>query len=236
MTPRLRCTTHPDLVALTSWYNAYHDLVRGGQYIWVIDDMHRKYGPIVRTRPDTIHVNDPTFVEQLYSQSPKRRRERHWTILSTLRAPGSILATKDHDHHHRRRAVLNPFFSSQNVRRLSPVINETLVSLLRRMEGWARAGEPVTLNRAYRAATKDVIQSCALGEGDMCLDMEDCNAGFFDVLTPQRVCHLGTHVHWLAVLMANLPPALMMTLIPRVAVFARFMIVSLPSLCPSLSC
>ncbi|KAH6886986.1 cytochrome P450 [Thelonectria olida] len=214
----------PKIAALTTWYNGYHDLVRGGQYVWVIEEMHQKYGPIVRTRPDTLHVNDPAFMEQLYSQSPKRRRERYRTILQTLQAPGSILATKDHDHHRRRRAVLNPYFSSQNVRRLSPVINDTLENLLRRMEGWAKAGEPVTMNRAYRAATKDVIQSYALGEGDKCLDMEDCNAAFFDVITPQRVCHLGTHVYWLAVLMANLPPALMIALLPRVGVFARFMI------------
>jgi hypothetical protein len=34
----------PKLAALTSWYNAYHDLVRGGQYVWVVEEMHRKYG------------------------------------------------------------------------------------------------------------------------------------------------------------------------------------------------
>ncbi|KAI5460880.1 cytochrome P450 [Mariannaea sp. PMI_226] len=213
----------PKLAALTSWYNGYYDLVSGGQYIWEIDEMHRKYGPIVRTRPDALHVNDPAFIDTLYSQSPKHRRERYWTVLQTVQAPGSILATQDHDLHRRRRAVLNPYFSSQNVRRLSPVINDTLSNLLRRMEGWARTGEVATLNRAYRAATKDVIQSYAFGEGEKCLDMEDCNAAFFDILTPQRVCHLGTHVYWLAVIMANLPPEIMTVIIPRVAVFARFM-------------
>ncbi|KAF4987439.1 hypothetical protein FDECE_15429 [Fusarium decemcellulare] len=214
----------PKIAALTPWYNGYHDLVNGGQYIWVIEEMHRKYGPIVRTRPDTIHVNDPAFIETLYSQSPKHRRERHHTILQTMQAPGSILATKDHDLHRRRRAVLNPYFSSQNVRRLSPVIDSTLKNLLRRMEGWAKTGEPAAMNRAYRAATKDVIQAYCFGDGERCLDMEDCNAAFFDIITPQRVCHLGTHVYWLAVLMANLPPVIMTTLLPRVGVFATFMI------------
>ncbi|KAM5357937.1 hypothetical protein ACJZ2D_015753 [Fusarium nematophilum] len=214
----------PKIAALTTWYNAYHDIVRGGQYVWVVEEMHRKYGPIVRTRPDSLHVNDPAFIDKLYSQSPKHRRERYRTFLQTLQADGSILATKDHDLHRRRRAVLNPYFSSQNVRRLSPVINETLSNLLRRMEGWSKDGRPVTLNRAYRAATKDVIQSYAFGEGEKCLDMEDCNAAFFDVITPQRICHLGTHVFWLAKLMANLPPALMTAILPRVGVFASFVV------------
>ena len=221
----------PRIAALTTWYNAYHDLVRGGQYVWVVEDMHRKYGPIVRIRPDVLHVNDPNFIDTLYSQSPKQRRERYRTILQTLQADGSMLATKDHDLHRRRRAALNPYFSQQSVRKLEPIINDTLASLWRRMDGWARAGAPVEMNIAFRAATKDIIQRYALGDGsEKCLEMEDCNESFFAPMKPHPVVHLGTHVFWLAYVMANLPPAIMIALVPRVGVFARFMQVSNQSL------
>lgn len=50
-------------IALTSLYCAYHDIIRGGQYVWVIEAMHQKYGPVVRIRPDVVHVNDPSFIE-----------------------------------------------------------------------------------------------------------------------------------------------------------------------------
>ena len=210
-------------LALTSWYNGYHDIIRGGQYVWVIEDMHKKYGPVVRTRPDAVHVNDPYFIEELYSQSPKRRRERFHTIIKTLLAPGSILSTQDHDLHRHRRAALNPYFSRQNVRRLEPVINGTLENLFRRMSGWAKDGHPVRMNVAFRAATKDVIVEYAFGGGEKCLDMSDCNGAFFDVMAPQRLTHLGTHVYWFFKLMAGLPPAIMTVLVPKVGVFARFM-------------
>lgn len=153
--------------------------------MWVVQEMHRKYGPIVRVRPDVIHVNDPACIETIYSASPKHRRERHATVLNMMEAQGSVLATKDHAQHRRRRAVLNPYFSPANVRRLEPVINETLSDLLHRMEGWAREGRPVHMNNAYRAATKDIIQAYAFGGGQKCLDMDDCNAAFFDVMIPQ---------------------------------------------------
>ncbi|KAK7754831.1 hypothetical protein SLS62_003145 [Diatrype stigma] len=229
----------PKLAALATWYSAYHDLVRGGQYVWVIEAAHRRYGPVVRIRPDLLHVDDPAFAEAMYMQSPRQRRERYRTVLQIMQAPGSILATRDHDLHRRRRAVLAPFFSQQNVRRLvEPVVNDTLANLLRRMEGWGCREEGcskpvvVQLNRPFRAATADIINAYALGTTSgghgggatmRCLDMEDCNASFFDVMTPQRVVHLGTHVYWLAVLMASLPPSIMTTLFPRIGVFATFM-------------
>ena len=143
--------------------------------------------------------------------------------MNGIQAPGSILATKDHELHRKRRAVLNPYFSKQSVRRLEPTINQTLSNLLNRMDEWARRGAPVPMNIAYRAATKDIIQAYAFGEGTKCLEMEDCNAAFFDVITPQRVVHLGTYLYYLAVFLANLPPAIMTVLLPRVGVFATFM-------------
>ncbi|KAI0143997.1 cytochrome P450 [Hypoxylon sp. NC0597] len=212
----------PKLAALTTWYNAYYDLWQRGQYIWVVEEMHRKYGPIVRIRPDVVHINDPAFIEKLYSQSPKQRRERYWTMLQTLLAPGSILATQDHDLHRKRRAVLNPFFSQQNVRRLEPIINDTLANLFYRMDRWASTGAPVRMNVAFRAATKDIIQAYAFGEGDKCLDKEDCNTAFFDIMAPSPLAHIGTHFYWLATFLSNVPPKIMTALVPRIGAFSSF--------------
>ncbi|KAK2765686.1 cytochrome p450 [Colletotrichum kahawae] len=200
----------PKIAALTSWYAAYHDIWRGGQYVWIVEEMHRQYGPVVRTMPDVVHVNDPSFVDKLYpAQSPRARRERAETVLGFFGQTLSVLPTRDHDLHRRRRAVLSRFFSKENVRRLAPIINETLGDLLRRMEGWSRTDEPINFNPASRAATKDVIQSYALGEGEKCLSMEDCNAAFFEVLTPGRMTHFSVHFHTIAMAFQSLPPRIL---------------------------
>ncbi|KAI1389790.1 cytochrome P450 [Hypoxylon trugodes] len=212
----------PKIAALTTWYNAYYDLWKKGQYVWVVEDMHRKYGPIVRIRPDVVHINDPSFIEKIYSQSPKQRRERYQTILKTLQAAGSILATQDHDLHRKRRAVLNPLFSQQNVRRLEPVINDALANLFYRMDGWAKTGTPLRMNVAFRAATKDIIQAYAFGEGDKCLDKEDFNTEFFDIMAPSALAHVGTHFYWLATFLTNIPPKIMISLVPKIGLFSRF--------------
>ncbi|KAF4845946.1 Cytochrome P450 monooxygenase orf6 [Colletotrichum siamense] len=213
----------PKIAALTSWYAAYHDIWRGGQYVWVVEEMHRQYGPVVRTMPDVVHVNDPSFVDKLYpAQSPRARRERAETVLGFFGQTFSVLPTRDHDLHRRRRAVLSRFFSKENVRRLAPIINETLGDLLRRMEGWSRTDEPIDFNPASRAATKDVIQSYALGEGEKRFLMEDCNAAFFEALTPGRMTHFSVHFHTIAMAFQSLPPRILVILAPYIQAFVAF--------------
>lgn len=34
----------PKLAALTLWYEFYHDVIRGGQYVFKIDELHEQYG------------------------------------------------------------------------------------------------------------------------------------------------------------------------------------------------
>lgn len=192
--------------------------------------MHRKYGPVVRIMPDVVHVNDPSFIDQLYSQSPTLRRERAHTVLNMFIKQLSVLPTRDHHLHRQRRSVLSRFFSQRSVRQLTPVINDTLSDLLRRMEGWAKDGKPITISQAYRAATKDVIQAYAFGEGRKYLDMEDCNAPFFNTISTERMAHFSVHFNWLMLALQNFPPAIITALNPNILGFIDFINVCVHSL------
>jgi hypothetical protein len=48
-------------------YQFWHDVVRRGQYIWIVQDMHAKYGPIIRINPYELHISDSAFYESLYA-------------------------------------------------------------------------------------------------------------------------------------------------------------------------
>jgi hypothetical protein len=37
----------PKLAALTSWYEFYYDVIRGGQFVWHIQELHDQYGKII---------------------------------------------------------------------------------------------------------------------------------------------------------------------------------------------
>ncbi|CAK7200919.1 hypothetical protein SEUCBS139899_003619 [Sporothrix eucalyptigena] len=218
----------PKLAAITTWYCAYFDVYLGGQYLWAIRDMHAKYGPVVRIMPDVVHVNDPGFVDKLYTQSPRLRRERAPTVLKMFSKHYSMLPTKDHDLHRRRRAVLSRFFSHQNVRRLMPLFDETLSNLLGRLERCAKetdhdgSPKPVSLNPYFKATTKDIIQSYAFGGGSMCLEMEDLNEPFFEVLDSGRMAPISVHFNSLTTAMQSLPPAILTRLVPSVLAIIVF--------------
>lgn len=201
----------------------YHDLIRGGKYTFVVEEMHRKYGPVVRIMPDVLHVNDPAFVDKLYTQSPAIRRERAWTMLQLFVSHQSSLATRDHDLHRHRRAVISRFFSQANVRRLTPVIDRVLQNLLRRLDGFAKTGEVVKVQSYMQAATKDVIQSYALGEGRQCLDMEDMNAPFFALIGPGRGTHVTVHLHFVMEILNSLPPSIVTYLDEKVQHYILFL-------------
>jgi cytochrome P450 len=190
--------------------------------------MHQHYGPVVRIMPNILHVNDPSFVDILYTQSPLQKRERGQTVLNMFTDHLSMLPTRDHDLHRRRRAILGRFFSQQRVRQLAPIIERTLSDLFRRLESWHDTDGPFSLNAAYKAATKDVIQAYALGEGDKCLLKDDFNAAFFATMAAGPLTHISVHFHWVPAFMTKLPASVITSMSPHVLAFIHFVEVPLP--------
>lgn len=124
----------PRLAALTWLYEFYYDIVLGGQYTFQIVRLHERYGPVVRINPAEVHVGDPDFYPEVYA-SGTRRRDKWRFYTRQFGADDSALSTIEHDVHRARRAAVAPFFSTQSVRRLQPVLEERVDALLRRLQG-----------------------------------------------------------------------------------------------------
>lgn len=124
----------PRLAAFTWLYEFYYDIVLGGQYTFQIVRLHERYGPIVRINPAEVHVGDPDFYPEVYASGTRRRNK--WRFYTRqFGADDSALSTIDHDVHRARRAAVAPFFSTQSVRRLQPVLEERVDALLHRLRG-----------------------------------------------------------------------------------------------------
>lgn len=53
----IRRVPGPKLAAATRWYEFYYEVILKGQYTFHIQDLHKKYGPIVRVTPEEVHVS-----------------------------------------------------------------------------------------------------------------------------------------------------------------------------------
>ncbi|KAK6225057.1 hypothetical protein QIS74_03384 [Colletotrichum tabaci] len=196
----------PRLAALTQYYEFYYDIVLRGQYTFKIIEMHREYGPVVRISPWEVHVGDPEFFPELYT-GPGRPREKWAFYTQQFGSPESALATINHEHHRLRRSALNPFFSTQTVRKLQPVIEERVDALLRRLlDHGQRAKEPLDVMYPFSAFTNDVINQYSFARSDHLIEDQNFGKEVTDNLLMGT--HLGPmikHMNWALTLVNALP-------------------------------
>ena len=140
----------PVLAGLTSWYEIYYDIILPGQYMWKIQQMHKRYGPIVRIAPNEVHVDDPEYLDEIYAGASKNR-EKYAFQLRTLPVPLSMGGSRTHMLHRRRREALNPFFSKRSVIELESVIKAKCEQLARVFEGKRDAGAVINLSDIFHA-------------------------------------------------------------------------------------
>nr|BAJ04373.1 cytochrome P450 monooxygenase [Aspergillus oryzae] len=159
----LRNIPGPKLAAVTHLYEWYYDLFLGGKYLFEIERMHERYGPIVRINPPEIHINDPKYYDEIYA-SGTHRRNKDAEFVSFTGLLLSSASTTDHDLHRYRRGLMNNFFSKKSVRGISYFVEEKVHNLMQRFEAFYRCNKVVRLDDAFAAMTSDVITHYCYGK------------------------------------------------------------------------
>lgn len=172
----------PVFPAVTFWCEFYHDFFCRGQYLFRINDMHAKYGPIVRVTPDELHVNDPTFLPELMP-SGKYRRDKYPRLTQLFGFSQTAGATADHYLHRTRRGAMSKMFSKESVRKLEPVMRKTWKNLLARLKEFQETGEEIHLLPMFGAFTNDVITEYAYGFNMNWTQAPQFNRVFFEMVS-----------------------------------------------------
>ncbi|CUS08978.1 unnamed protein product [Tuber aestivum] len=190
----------PKLAAATSMYEMYYDIVEDGTFVWKMDELHRKYGPIVRVSPHSLRLRKSSAYHEVSCSSRDRR-------LSVLRAkilkvhrmgspfakdnrfyhfsgvPRSTFATIDIDLHRQRRAPLNPMFSRRGILDTEFFVKEKIELLCRRMKEHEVQGKLFNCYNGFAAMAADIITEYAYGKS-------------YDVLkSPDLTCPAFTSLH-----------------------------------------
>ncbi|KAI3326233.1 cytochrome P450-like protein [Xylariaceae sp. AK1471] len=166
----------PKLAALTYYYQSYYEFFpHRGQFLFKCDELHKKYGPVIRIGPDEVHINDPWYWDETYPP-PSRRRHKsplyYWMGGMGSFGDTSMFTTLDHDHHRIRKSAVGTFFSKQKVRELEPRLRTKVLLLRQRLLERTGPGT-VDLKDAFTALTLDIISEYCFGGSLGALDRSD---------------------------------------------------------------
>ncbi|KIW00298.1 uncharacterized protein PV09_08188 [Verruconis gallopava] len=168
----------PKLAALTTWYEGYYDCIGyKGRYTFKLEELHKKYGPIVRIGPNELHVKDPDYYAQLYNMS--NRLDKYDWYYGMLGNPEATFPCIKHEVHKIRRGALNPFFSPAAVLRFHPVVQRVADRLTDRMKQSIEEGKPIPVFFAFRCLTVDIICEYLFGKQLHLVDREDWGRSFY---------------------------------------------------------
>jgi cytochrome P450 len=152
----------PRIAGLTYWYEYYYDVYLPGRYIFHIQELHKRYGPIVRVNPYEIHINDPDFYHEIYHGNKWITHRDHFYNLGHL--GGGLAFTREHHLHKERRDALSPYFSMQSIRALEPRITTVVEHMMARMRHAMHEQEVIDLVEVSSAFAFDVISEYAFGK------------------------------------------------------------------------
>ncbi|KAF9459675.1 cytochrome P450 [Collybia nuda] len=165
----LRKFPGPLLASWTRWYKGYYDVVKDGGFLSHLEDLHRIYGPVVRTGPNELHFTDPKALD-IYSVGSKFTKDPF-----TYAAFGQELSsfgTVDPHFSKARREVLNPLFSRRSILKLENVVQEKVDKLVSRILSY-QGVKPCNMSMAFRSAALDIITSYCFAQSFDTLDEPD---------------------------------------------------------------
>ncbi|KAI9148249.1 Cytochrome P450 monooxygenase TRI4 [Paramyrothecium foliicola] len=204
----------PKLAALTWWYEFYFDAIRPGQYVFKIQELHRRYGPIIRVTPDEIHISDVGFLDTIYAPSSSPRDKYEYQLRS-LRVPGGVGTTPSLEVHRKRREALSPFFSKRNVVSLEPTITEKVQQLCQLLSKHASEQTPVNLSDLFFAFSNDVVNNFLFSHRTDTLSDEQkavtLRHNSYELMTGM---HLNKHFPFIPDFLESLPKSISRPIMP----------------------
>ncbi|KAI0550319.1 putative cytochrome P450 [Xylaria curta] len=212
----------PKLAAATVWYEFYYDGVKRGQYTFKIQEMHNKYGPIVRISPEELHCNDPSFIDTLYAGGSVHR-DKYEYFASQFGIPQSVFGTVHHNMHRLRRGAMNKFFSKASVTKLEPIIHEKIDKLCRQLMVHVGSRKPIQLNMAFSCFTTDVVTTYAFAKCYNFLEDSSFETNFHAPIVAGT--DLGPYIkqfRFIFPLMKSLPDSWVTTLNPQMGIYLKF--------------
>ncbi|CAI7613872.1 unnamed protein product [Penicillium glandicola] len=141
-----------------------------------IQELHNRYGDVVRIRPNALTYRDAQAWVDIYGNlkpgKPSCSKDPEFYIPSSSGSAANLINSNDLDHTRQKR-LLTHAFSDRSLREQESLIMghiDTFISRLRDSAGGHVDNTPVDMIRWLNSLTFDIIGNLAFGEGFGCLE------------------------------------------------------------------
>ncbi|KAK4443778.1 cytochrome P450 [Podospora aff. communis PSN243] len=161
----LRKYPGPFLARFTNLWRLFH--VTRGSFHLVIDELHKKYGPIVRIGPNVIDVDYPELIKTVFNI------KGDWKKTESVRASSALVeghivynlfSEIDVEKHAREKKPIAKFYSPTGVAPLEPHMDKSITQLCDELEKRFIPGKPFDLCDWITYYTWDVVGNVTFSE------------------------------------------------------------------------
>ncbi|KAF2094144.1 putative benzoate 4-monooxygenase cytochrome P450 [Rhizodiscina lignyota] len=182
----------PKLAAISNWYEFYYDVIQQGDFTRHIQELHKKYGPIIRITPSELHIDDPNYYDTLYERAG--RRDKYSYFSGRFGYASDSFSTIQHDLHRMRRKPISPMFSDKRISEFQSVIRAKVDTLCEKIGEYQKDGRILEFNSAWMALTTDIITEYAFARSYGQLEVPDFKDTLHEALIAiYTVGHFALH-------------------------------------------
>ncbi|KAI5785826.1 cytochrome P450 [Geopyxis carbonaria] len=197
----------PRLAAISTLWQIYWNVIRGGELTSQLPRVCQQYGTVVRIGPNDVFIHDPA----LYNTVMKRTSgfTKSPTFYTGFGFPTASFALIDSVPQRTRRHTLLPLFGPKAIEALEGVIVDKFTALFQVLDRNEKAGRASGIHTLFMCTTMDIISAYCFGKSfDMILRPEGQGETIANVLSFSNSLWLLVHFPWIAPLALNLPRAL----------------------------
>ncbi|KAK5000299.1 hypothetical protein LTR66_000831 [Elasticomyces elasticus] len=157
------------------WYTRFTHLrlklaVVTGQRIFYIDDLHKRYGPVVRLTPTEVGIADVESFQQIHKVGTRFLKSDWYQRLANFPKPGIFTMVDAKEHGYRRRLLSRPFSRTHLVEHWELVVKAKAELCIAKIKAEAKEGK-ADVFKWWMLLASDIIGHISFGESFHMLEM-----------------------------------------------------------------
>ncbi|KAF2813426.1 cytochrome P450 [Mytilinidion resinicola] len=147
-------TPGPFWASLSRLWIAKHS--RDGDLNHVMIDLHKRYGPLVRTGPYEVSVADLTAIKSIYGAGTKFRKSDWYSVWQATRK-FDLFGERNESVHAVQRRLVAQTYSMGSLKDLEEFVNGAIKGFMRKMGGFQDSKEPADMGKLVQLFAFDII-------------------------------------------------------------------------------